>query len=41
MRDRVEILNGNLTINSKPNLGTEIVVTFKATTMIPVRRIEE
>ncbi|OCL19029.1 hypothetical protein A9G07_10490 [Gilliamella sp. wkB72] len=41
MRDRVEILNGNLTINSKPNLGTEIVITFKATTMIPFKMIEE
>lgn len=41
MRDRVGILNGNLTINSKPNLGTEIVITFKATTMIPFKMIEE
>lgn len=41
MRDRVGILNGNLTINSKPNLGTEIVITFKATTIIPFKMIEE
>ncbi|OTQ73288.1 nitrate/nitrite two-component system sensor histidine kinase NarX [Gilliamella sp. N-G2] len=41
MRDRVGVLNGNLVINSKPNMGTEIVVTFKATNTIPCKMIKE
>jgi two-component system, NarL family, nitrate/nitrite sensor histidine kinase NarX len=40
MRDRVEILNGNLTINSLPHKGTQIVVTFKANKTIPFQIIE-
>ncbi|OCG00369.1 nitrate/nitrite two-component system sensor histidine kinase NarX [Gilliamella sp. wkB112] len=41
MRDRVEILNGNLTINSQPHQGTQIMVTFKANKTIPFKIIEE
>lgn len=41
MRDRVEILNGNLTINSQPLQGTQIMVTFKANKAIPFKIIEE
>ncbi|MWN05201.1 nitrate/nitrite two-component system sensor histidine kinase NarX [Gilliamella sp. Pas-s95] len=37
MRDRVEILNGNLAIDSNPNQGTQIVVTFKANKTIPLQ----
>ncbi|NUF27837.1 nitrate/nitrite two-component system sensor histidine kinase NarX [Gilliamella sp. ESL0254] len=41
MRDRVEILNGNLAIDSNPNQGTQIVVTFKANKTIPFKAIKE
>ena len=41
MRDRIEILNGNLVIDSKPNKGTQIVVTFKAMESTPLKIIEE
>jgi two-component system, NarL family, nitrate/nitrite sensor histidine kinase NarX len=38
MRDRVEILNGNLSINSKPHVGTQIMVAFKANKTIPLKK---
>ncbi|MWP62374.1 nitrate/nitrite two-component system sensor histidine kinase NarX [Gilliamella sp. Pas-s25] len=41
MRDRVETLNGNLTIDSPPNKGTQIMVTFKANKTIPFQAIKE
>jgi two-component system, NarL family, nitrate/nitrite sensor histidine kinase NarX len=41
MRDRVEILNGNLSINSKPHVGTQIMVAFKANKTIPLKKIDE
>nr|WP_179854589.1 nitrate/nitrite two-component system sensor histidine kinase NarX [Gilliamella apicola] len=41
MRDRVEILNGNLSIKSKPHVGTQIVVAFKANKTIPLKKIDE
>ncbi|KFA58058.1 hypothetical protein A9G48_04745 [Gilliamella sp. wkB18] len=41
MRDRAEILNGNLTINTEPQKGTQVMVIFKANKTIPVKTIEE
>lgn len=39
MKDRVDLLNGNLTITSKPNKGTQIMISFKATKTIPFTTI--
>lgn len=41
MRDRVEILNGNLTINSPPHKGTQIMIAFKVNKTISFKAIEE
>ena len=41
MKDRADLLNGNLIIDSKPNKGTQIMITFKATTAIAYQTIEE
>ncbi|MCX8574216.1 MULTISPECIES: nitrate/nitrite two-component system sensor histidine kinase NarX [unclassified Gilliamella] len=41
MRDRAEILNGNLTINTEPQKGTQVMVIFKANKTIPFTIIEE
>ncbi|MCO6546752.1 MAG: nitrate/nitrite two-component system sensor histidine kinase NarX [Gilliamella sp.] len=41
MRDRVEILNGNLTINSNPIQGTQIMIAFKVNKTISFKAIEE
>ncbi|MCX8618337.1 nitrate/nitrite two-component system sensor histidine kinase NarX [Gilliamella sp. B2923] len=41
MRDRAEILNGNLIINSQPQQGTQVMIKFKANNTIPFKTIEE
>ncbi|OCG71750.1 hypothetical protein A9G43_04490 [Gilliamella sp. Occ3-1] len=41
MRDRVEILNGNLTINSKPLQGTQVMIAFKVNKTISFKTTEE
>lgn len=40
MKDRVDLLNGNFKIDSKPNKGTTILITFKITNPIPIKTIE-
>ncbi|OCG20362.1 nitrate/nitrite two-component system sensor histidine kinase NarX [Gilliamella sp. App4-10] len=41
MHDRVESLNGNLTIDSTPHKGTQIMVAFKTNKIIPFKAIDE
>lgn len=41
MKDRVDLINGNFTIDSKPHRGTKIMITFKATNAITFKTITE